>query len=218
MGRSFENVKFNKIPKNVHLRSSLFHSSWVFRCCLECLSPLCCRRRTPVRTVLRKVMEPEFLVSCYQNTPVYFSFTAFLHPPPFLSLGLLGQVRDQMDLMCSPCTAKPRALRQWLLLCALSLSSRRTPPSVSQLQQGCYQNNKLLTYVGCSSFVLRHNLSIFSQLVTYRLRGNPRKSPIGRCHGCRGKEGKGWAKWVPHLVHGFRDVKLLPTCVILTNS
>lgn len=144
MGRSFENVKFNKIPKNVHLRSSLFHSSWVFRCCLECLSPLCCRRRMPVRTVLRKVMEPEFLVSCYQNTPVYFSFTAFLHPPPFLSLGLLGQVRDQMDLMCSPCTAKPRALRQWLLLCALSLSSRRTPTLYLPITAGLLSKQQII--------------------------------------------------------------------------
>lgn len=100
--------------------------------------------RMPVRTVLRKVMEPEFLVSCYQNTPVYFSLTAFLHPPPFLSLDLLGQVRDQMDLMCSPCTAKPRALRQWLLLCALSLSSRRTPTLYLPITAGLLSKQQII--------------------------------------------------------------------------
>ena len=93
-----------------------------------------------------------------------------------------------------PRVATPWALDRRPLLLALSASSGMTTASNSQLQLGCSKNDdKVLTHVDCSSFVLWHILlNTLSQPVSYIPRKvTPESHPIWNVSLVSWEESKG---------------------------
>ena len=119
--------------------------------------------------------------------------------------------------MPSPHVATSCALDKQLLLLALSVSSGMTTPSISQLQLGCSKNNdKLLTRVDWSSFVLWHILlSTLSQTVSYIPRKvTPESHPIWNVLLVSWEERKGREeKWtLPSLHDSLWNESAANTC------